>query len=871
MKKHLLIAFLSAAAALQPLLAETPMKGIGWPLQLTAPHGTVLIYQPQPESFKGDLLTARAAVSVRLKGKETVSYGAAWFDAHVSADKAARTVRILRIEVPKVKFPNSTPEDEKKFSDFVSAELAQMELTMTLDGLAASLETAERESSNVDLRNDPPKIVFANSPTVLVTLDGQPEMRPLENSRVMRVVNTPFAMVFDPSEKAYFLKSGESWLKGTDLAGSWQPVVALPESVKSALPADMTAPSKSKGEEPEVIVATEPTELIVTDGEPKFTPLPGNELLYVSNTSSDVFLEIEQGKYYVLLAGRWYSAALLSGPWAYVQPKELPVSFAKIPTGSPKANVLSQVPGTEEAEAVVAEASIPQTQSLRRDEPVDLKAGYDGEPKFEQVEGTTLQSATNTPLSIVKSDERYYCCKDAAWYEASQPNGPWTLCVDVPKPIYTIPPSSPVYNVTYVKVYETRPDYVTFGYTSGYTGVYASGGTVVYGTGYRYRPWVGGVFFARPATWGFGIRYNSHTDSWGVGVSIGGVSAWYGSALSWGGSMSPYSGWWGVGGYRNYGDYNRKVEYNYSNDYSSSYKGGNNTTNNYYGGNNDFSNIGNKNNNWGNGNNNGNGNGNRPNWGNNNRPGNGNGSQRPDWGNNNRPGSGNRPGGNDRPGRPGDGNGGMRPGGERPTTLPAQLPDGMNRPGNGGRPGSGERPGKPDLSQRPTTLPADLTGGADRLPGKDKRPSGDKGQLSRPAQPSVRPATGMPNNIFAGTDGNVYRKSKDGWETRDSSGWQRPDAKPSSRPSSRDSKNSSSRDARPSQRPSNDRSSNLDRARPQLERDNQARERGKSSSSKPASRPEQKRDSKPQAKPDSKPQSSQRPSSGSRPSGGKRR
>jgi hypothetical protein len=39
----------------------------------------------------------------------------------------------------------------------------------------------------------------------------------------------------------------------------------------------------------------------------------------------------------------------------------------------------------------------------------------------------------------------------------------------VPAVIYTIPPTSPVYYVTYVKVYGASPATVTFGYISGYT------------------------------------------------------------------------------------------------------------------------------------------------------------------------------------------------------------------------------------------------------------------------------------------------------------------------------------------------------------------------------------------------------------------
>ena len=42
-----------------------------------------------------------------------------------------------------------------------------------------------------------------------------------------------------------------------------------------------------------VLTATEPTELISTDGPPRYAPLVGDELLYVTNTESDVVREVE--------------------------------------------------------------------------------------------------------------------------------------------------------------------------------------------------------------------------------------------------------------------------------------------------------------------------------------------------------------------------------------------------------------------------------------------------------------------------------------------------------------------------------------------------------------------------------------------------
>jgi hypothetical protein len=46
-----------------------------------------------------------------------------------------------------------------------------------------------------------------------------------------------------------------------------------------------------------IIVATEPTELIVTEGDAKFAPLPGGPLFYCSNTKSNLFLDPSDKQY----------------------------------------------------------------------------------------------------------------------------------------------------------------------------------------------------------------------------------------------------------------------------------------------------------------------------------------------------------------------------------------------------------------------------------------------------------------------------------------------------------------------------------------------------------------------------------------------
>jgi hypothetical protein len=472
---------------------------------------------------------------------------------------------------------------------------------------------------------------------------------------------------------------------------------------------------------PRIIVATEPTEIILSEGKPKYAPIAGTNLAYLSNTDSNVIMDVSTQKYYVLITGRWFCGpSLEKGPWEFVPSNKLPAGFMKIPPGSDMGHVLAFVEGTEEAKEAVEDAQIPQTAAIKRSATINVT--YDGEPKFEKIQGTAMEYAVNTPFSVIRCQNMYYCCDQAVWYEAKEPRGPWTVSTSVPKEIYSIPPSSPNYNVTNVHIYESTPDEVYTGYTSGYTGSYVQNGTVVYGTGYNYPGYSSPTaYYPAPVTYGYAPTYDPMAGVWSftTGLFMGAV---IGSAAS--------SNWWGPSGYHhhhwddddwdNWGHWGGDIDI----DYNKVEIG-------------DITRI--------------------------------KGPDRPGY----RPGRIDRPGRwDDRPGRgTGDRIGRIdnrpgKPGGSfaRPSTRPATLPgrDNIyNRKDNlarktdigKGRPGAGKGP----LQKGPQ----------DAL--RDKKPD------FKPAQLDKRGTAGkQKNDLFADRDGNVYRKSDKGWEQRDRDKWSNP-------------------------------------------------------------------------------------------------
>ena len=182
-----------------------------WPLEIASAEGKVILYQPQPDTLKDDKLTGRSAVSITPQGTDTPLFGALWFDARISTDRDERVVTMHDIKILQIKLPHASSEIEEKTIQILKDETPKMSITFSLDRLLSTLEEAEKEATSAEnLKTDPPKIIFTMIPSVLVTIDGPPQLRPLPDTKVMQVVNTPFVMLFEPELKTYYLKGGSN-------------------------------------------------------------------------------------------------------------------------------------------------------------------------------------------------------------------------------------------------------------------------------------------------------------------------------------------------------------------------------------------------------------------------------------------------------------------------------------------------------------------------------------------------------------------------------------------------------------------------------------------------------------------------------------
>ncbi|HEV2671987.1 MAG TPA: hypothetical protein VGU74_12910 [Gemmatimonadales bacterium] len=577
-----------------------------WPREIPVSGGatgTIVLYQPQAEKLTGNELTARGAIALKVTGRPDPIFGAMWMRATVDVDRDSGMVWLHDLKITRVRWPDATPDQQARFTQYVETDFPPSGFRMTIARLQASLASAEAERSHTDgLKNDAPKIVFSEQLAVLLLYDGEPRLQPIDSTPLALVVNTPFGVVKDTTTGIYWLTDGATWYSATDPKGPWQAPATPPAVVAKMQSAETTvaeADTSTKAAAsvqyvntlapkpdstpppprpdtlartdssaarrdtstthadsainadtlfappPAIITATEPTELVVTQGPPTWKTTAGGKLLYVENTETPWIRETEGRDNYLLISGRWFKSESLQGPWTFARPDSLPAAFQEIPPESPIGGVRSAIALTVEAQDALLDLEIPQTTAVQRSQ-ATLAVKYDGEPKFVDITGTTVAYATNTASQVLRVGGAYYACDNAVWFKSASAQGPWVVADSIPKDaISKIPPSVPVYNLTYVAVYASTPEVVYVGYTPGYTGAYPYYGVPVYGTGWYYPPYIGSVYYPHPVTYGVAVSYNPYTG-WGMGTTFAAGFFAVGIGVAIGSSSRYYP----AGGYR---------------------------------------------------------------------------------------------------------------------------------------------------------------------------------------------------------------------------------------------------------------------------------------------------------------------------------
>ena len=504
-------------------------SAVEFPQQRMIEGYALTLHAPQVRSWPGfERFTASIAFELTPPGASTPRLGTATVAGDTAVDLTTRIVTVTEPQVTDVKFADAVPAE---YTQTVQNAVVRKSLEVPVDIFLAHVADEVFEGPPpAGFNTAPPPIVVRSSPTLLLFVNGTPVHAPVPNTSLEVLVNANWPVFRDPSGPIWYLLERDRWFTSGQLEKGWNVATSLPAGFAS-LPASPEYEAarqavplrKSTRPVPQLVYADRPTELVVTDGKPALEAVPGAAgLQWVRNTESPLFRL--GADWYFLVAGRWFTTASLDkGPWTFV--KDLPEAFSAIPEDHPRAAVRASVPGTVEARMAALEASLPTKTKVKKGSPPIVEVTYAGEPKFEPIPGVPVARAVNTGYDVLMYGNRYYLCYSAAWYVSDSPTGPWGATADVPAAIYSIPPSSPAYAVTDVKpAAKSDGDEIEYSSTGAYAaGMFVAFGIAYYGTGWYYPPYAWGpYYYPFWGSYGHGSWYNPATGRYGS------RSVWYG-------------------------------------------------------------------------------------------------------------------------------------------------------------------------------------------------------------------------------------------------------------------------------------------------------------------------------------------------------
>jgi hypothetical protein len=512
-------------------LNQSDSNAPAWPRVFTTETGaTITLFQPQITDWLDfTRLEALVATELKLSAEAKPIYGIIGFSAKTVADDETDNVTLTDIKATRVEF--STLE-RKQLSD-LSLDVGKLvptePIVVSQDRLTASLANYKRLADVTDIKSDPPPIFTSETPAILVQTNGKAVAAPVKGVQGLSfVANTNWDLFKVDAGNTYYLRDEKNWLTSTALESGWAEADTIPDLV-SKLPGDenwkdakeaLPPVRFAENTVPKVFYSDKPAELMNFEGKPVLEPVPGTDLEWVSNTTSAVFYHKASKTWYTLLSGRWFSSTSLDGPWVFAT-TSLPTGFLSIPDDASYSAVRASIPGTSEAAEARLKASIPKLARVLTDGSVKVEVSYNGEPKFEPIEGTSMFYAVNASEQVIKVADKYFVLKDGIWFVGDTPTGPFAVARAVADEIYSIPPSSPVYNATYVRIYDTEDDAIWYGYTLGYLGAYLAWDTLVWGSGWYYPPYWDDDYYdnwpsySPPISYGVGAFYNPAYGTFG--------------------------------------------------------------------------------------------------------------------------------------------------------------------------------------------------------------------------------------------------------------------------------------------------------------------------------------------------------------------
>jgi hypothetical protein len=191
-----------------------------------------------------------------------------------------------------------------------------------------------------------------------------------------------------------------------------------------------------KADPPVIFYSRSKAVLLNIDSDPVWSPIKDNDLRFVVNTNWDLFEYPPTKTLYLRYEQNWLSAPSVEGPWKPAG--KLPDAFAKLPADKNWDEVKTAVPGR-----TLAAAEMPTVFVSTK--PAEMILLH-GDPNYQLVTGTKLLWISNTDSDLFRLEKNgpLFYLISGRWFSAQSFSGPWTFATqNLPEDFKKIPPSHP--------------------------------------------------------------------------------------------------------------------------------------------------------------------------------------------------------------------------------------------------------------------------------------------------------------------------------------------------------------------------------------------------------------------------------------------
>jgi hypothetical protein len=195
-------------------------------------------------------------------------------------------------------------------------------------------------------------------------------------------------------------------------------------------------PVRVKTDPPKIFYSKRQAIMLLVDGEPVRAPVEKTEVEFIVNTNWDLFHDKKAKKYYLLVEKTWLSGSALAGPWAVTG--TLPDDLTKLPANQNWDDVKKAIPPT-------VSPAMRGPDVLFTDKPAELIL-FQGEPAYVKIPGTDVSFASNSENDVFlhSGENQIYYLTSGRWFRAKSLDGPWSYAgADLPQDFAKIPADHP--------------------------------------------------------------------------------------------------------------------------------------------------------------------------------------------------------------------------------------------------------------------------------------------------------------------------------------------------------------------------------------------------------------------------------------------